>query len=135
MNFVEHIGIAVNNIESANELYTALLGVAPYKMETVDSEHVVTSFFQVGKNKIELLEATHENSAIAKFIAKKGEGIHHIAFDVNDIESEMTRLSNLGFQLLQEKPKRGADNKLVCFVHPKSAHGVLIELCQSIKDE
>ncbi|MBK8736951.1 MAG: methylmalonyl-CoA epimerase [Saprospiraceae bacterium] len=135
MNFVEHIGIAVNNIESANELYTALLGVAPYKMETVESERVMTSFFQVGKNKIELLEATHENSAIAKFIAKKGEGIHHIAFDVNDIESEMTRLSNLGFQLLQEKPKRGADNKLVCFVHPKSAHGVLIELCQSIKDE
>lgn len=135
MNFVEHIGIAVNNIESANELYTALLGVAPYKMETVESERVMTSFFQVGKNKIELLEATHENSAIAKFIAKKGEGIHHIAFDVDDIESEMTRLSNLGFQLLQEKPKRGADNKLVCFVHPKSAHGVLIELCQSIKDE
>ena len=135
MNFVEHIGIAVNNIESANELYTALLGVAPYKMETVESERVMTSFFQVGKNKIELLEATHENSAIAKFIAKKGEGIHHIAFDVDDIESEMKRLGNLGFQLLQEKPKRGADNKLVCFIHPKSAHGVLIELCQSIKDE
>ena len=104
MNFVEHIGIAVNNIESANELYTALLGVAPYKMETVESERVMTSFFQVGKNKIELLEATHENSAIAKFIAKKGEGIHHIAFDVNDIESEMTRLSNWDSSYCKRSP-------------------------------
>ncbi|MBP7821453.1 MAG: methylmalonyl-CoA epimerase [Saprospiraceae bacterium] len=127
---IEHIGIAVKSINDANEIYTKLLGVAPYKQEEVASEHVITSFFKTGINKIELLEATHESSAIAKFIEKKGEGIHHIAFDVEDILAEMERLKALGFVLLNEQPKHGADNKLVCFVHPKSTNGVLIELCQ-----
>lgn len=120
----------------ANALYEQLLGVPPYKQEYVESEHVLTSFFHTGPNKIELLEATQPDSAIAKFIEKKGEGIHHIAFDVEDIQLEMDRLRNAGFQLLNETPKQGADNKWVCFVHPKSTHGVLIELCQQIsKDE
>jgi methylmalonyl-CoA/ethylmalonyl-CoA epimerase len=130
---VEHIGIAVKNCQDANELFEKLLGAAPYKSEIVESEAVNTSFFHVGNTKIELLEATAEHSAIAKFIAKKGEGIHHIAFEVEDIVSEMERLKGQGFQLLNEAPKRGADNKLVCFVHPKSANGVLVELCQEIK--
>lgn len=131
---VEHIGIAVNDLAAANQLYTTLLGVEPYKTETVESEHVVTSFFQAGETKIELLEATHPDSAIAKYIAKKGEGMHHVAFEVADIVAEMDRLRQQGFQLLNETPKRGADHKLVCFVHPKSAHGVLVELCQTIKE-
>lgn len=135
INHIEHIGIAVKSIESANEIYEKLLGVKNYKTESVDSENVLTSFFQVGINKIELLEATSSESAIAKFIDKKGEGIHHIAFDVDDIDAEMERLRQEGFQLLNAKPKIGADNKLVCFIHPKSSNGVLIELCQSIKDE
>ena len=133
MNKIEHIGIAVKNLEQGNNLYTSLLGQAPYKSEEVESEKVVTSFFKSGPNKIELLAATGANSPIAKFIDKKGEGLHHIAFAVDNIFEEMDRLQKAGFQLLSETPKRGADNKLVCFVHPKSAHGVLVELCQEIK--
>lgn len=129
---VEHIGIAVKNLEAANLLYEKLLGVAPYKQEAVASENVVTSFFKTGEAKVELLEATSPESAIAKFIEKRGEGIHHIAFEVEDIHAEMQRLENEGFVLLNTTPKRGADNKLVCFIHPKSANGVLVELCQSI---
>ena len=129
---IEHIGIAVKNIQQSNELFKKLLNVAYYKTETVESESVNTSFFKVGDNKIELLEATDANSAIAKFIEKRGEGIHHIAFDVKDIHAEMERLKNEGFVLLNEEPKQGADNKLVCFLHPKGTNGVLIELCQEI---
>ena len=129
---IEHIGIAVHNLDQAESMYETLLGTASYKRETVASEHVITSFFDTGPNKIELWAASDEISAIYKFIEKKGEGIHHIAFAVEDIYSEMQRLKNEGFTLLNEEPKRGADNKLVCFVHPKSANGVLIELCQEI---
>jgi len=132
MNKIEHIGIAVSGIEKATSVYEALLNTKAYKTESVESEHVNTVFLQSGPNKIELLEATSADSAIAKFIDKRGEGIHHIAFDVDDIEAEMARLKAEGFILLNDKPKPGADNKLVCFVHPKSANGVLIELCQSI---
>lgn len=132
MNKIEHIGIAVKNLESAGKIYEKLLGVKSYKTEAVETENVVTEFFLAGENKIELLEASSENSAIHQFIEKRGEGIHHIAFDVDDILSEMERLKSEGFILLNDKPKLGADNKLVCFVHPKSANGVLIELCQSI---
>jgi len=132
---VEHIGIAVNNLANANDLFTSLLGIAPYKEESVASEHVTTSFFMAGQTKIELLEATSPESAIARHIEKRGEGIHHIAFEVEDIHAEMSRLRAAGFQLLNETPKRGADNKLVCFVHPKSAQGVLVELCQTIRED
>jgi methylmalonyl-CoA/ethylmalonyl-CoA epimerase len=131
---IEHIGIAVKNLTEANAVYETLLGVAPYKMEKVESEGVSTSFFKTGESKIELLEATNPESAIAKFIAKKGEGIHHIAFAVNDIKAEMKRLADLDFKILNEEPKKGADNKLVCFVHPKNTNGVLVELCQEIKE-
>lgn len=127
---IEHIGIAVKNLEEANKTYERLLGVAPYKQEGVASEGVMTSFFETGESKIELLEGTTEDSAITKFVAKKGEGIHHIAFDVEDIHAEMERLRNEGFKVLNAEPKDGADNKLVCFVHPKDSHGVLVELCQ-----
>lgn len=130
MNKIEHIGIAVKNIDESNELFANLFGESNYKMEEVESEGVKTSFFKVGENKIELLEATKNDSPIAKFIAKKGEGIHHIAFDVDDIESEIKRLTDRGFIVLNENPKQGADNKLVVFLHPKSTNGVLIELCQ-----
>ena len=132
MNRVEHIGIAVKDLASAGKIYEKLLGVSSYKTEAVETENVLTEFFQTGENKVELLEATSEDSAIFKFIEKKGEGIHHIAFDVDDIVLEMERLKNEGFTLLNESPKRGADNKLVCFVHPKDANGVLIELCQQL---
>ena len=132
MNKIEHIGIAVNDLTQASALYEKLLGTNCYKTETVESENVDTAFFKVGENKIELLAATAEESAIAKFIAKKGEGIHHIAFDVDDIYAEMERLKGEGFVLLNEEPKKGADNKLICFVHPKTTNGVLIELCQEI---
>jgi len=132
MKKIEHIGIAVKNLDTASKIYHSLLGVESYKQEVVESENVCTEFFLVGNNKIELLEATSPDSAIHKFIERKGEGIHHIAFDVDDILSEMQRLKSEGFVLLNETPKVGADNKLVCFVHPKSANGVLIELCQSI---
>lgn len=133
MNKIEHIGIAVNDLKQASALYEKLLGTNCYKMETVESENVNTAFFKVGENKIELLAATAEESAIAKFISKKGEGIHHIAFDVDDIYAEMERLKSEGFVLLNEQPKKGADNKLICFVHPKATNGVLIELCQEIR--
>lgn len=133
MNKIEHIGIAVKDIEKATETYSKLLNQTPYKTEAVESENVITTFFKTGENKIELLEATSEESAIHKFIEKKGEGIHHIAFDVDDIYAEMERLSKEGFVVLNEQPKKGADNKLVCFLHPKSVNGVLIELCQEIK--
>ncbi|AKD58784.1 methylmalonyl-CoA epimerase [Spirosoma radiotolerans] len=138
---VEHIGIAVRDLAVSNNLFAKLLNVQPYKTETVASEGVVTSFFTVnsgsespGKStKIELLEATSPDSPIAKFLEKKGEGIHHIAFEVDDILAEMERLKGEGFTVLNEVPKRGADNKLVCFLHPKGTNGVLIELCQAIK--
>ena len=132
MNKIEHIGIAVKDLEKANKLYAQLFGKPHYKVEEVASEGVNTSFFKVGENKIELLEATNNNSAIAKFIEKKGEGIHHIAFDVEDIEKEILRLKKEGFKIINETPKQGADNKLVAFLHPKSTNGVLIELCQEI---
>lgn len=130
MRKIEHIGIAVKSLSESNVLFEKLFGAPAYKEEEVESEGVKTSFFMNGPNKIELLEATREDSPIAKFIEKKGEGIHHIAFDVADILSEMERLKNEGFFLLNEVPKRGADNKLVAFLHPKSTNGVLIELCQ-----
>lgn len=130
---VEHIGIAVKDISASNDLFSKLLNISPYKMEEVESEGVKTSFFKVNQTKIELLEATKPESAIAKFIEKKGEGIHHLAFEVGDIEAEMKRLEGEGFVLLNTIPKKGADNKLVCFLHPKGTNGVLIELCQEIK--
>lgn len=133
MNKIEHIGVAVKSLENSNELFAKLFGEPHYKVEEVASEGVNTSFFKVGENKIELLEATKADSPIAKFIEKKGEGIHHIAFDVDDIVSEIERLKGEGFIVLNEKPKHGADNKLVAFLHPKSSNGVLIELCQEIK--
>lgn len=134
MNKIEHIGIAVKDLETSNKLFKALFGEPHYKIETVDSEGVRTSFFKSGPNKIELLEATNPESPIAKFLEKKGEGIHHIAFAVDNIESEIERLKNEGFIVLNEKPKRGADNKWVAFLHPKTTNGVLIELCQEIND-
>lgn len=130
MEKIEHIGIAVKNIDDSNSLFASLFGKAHYKIEAVESEGVKTSFFEVGPNKIELLEATNENSPIAKFIEKKGEGIHHIAFAVDDIYSEMQRLEAEGFTLINKEPKEGADNKLVAFLQPKTTNGVLIELCQ-----
>ena len=129
---IEHIGIAVKNLDEANKIYEQLLGTPPYKMETVDSEGVNTSFFKTGESKVELLQATKDESAIAKFIAKKGEGIHHIAFAVKDIHKEIKRLKEDGYTIINESPKKGADNKLICFVHPKNTKGVLIELCQEI---
>lgn len=133
MQKIDHIGIAVKNFSQANGLFYKLLGEEPYKTEVVESEQVSTSFFRIGESKIELLEALNEDSPIAGFIKKKGEGMHHIAFEVTDILSEMDRLRKEGFKLLSDVPKKGADNKLICFVHPKSANGVLIELCQEIK--
>lgn len=133
MNKIEHIGIAVKNLSNSIDIYQKILNTDCYKTELVASENVNTAFLKVGENKIELLEATSENSAVAKFLEKKGEGIHHIAFAVEDILAEMARLKSEGFTLLNETPKKGADNKMVCFVHPKEANGVLIELCQEIK--
>jgi len=133
VNKIEHIGIAVKNMDDANVLFGKLLGVPSYKEELVESEGVLTSFFQTGTNKIELLMATNPESPIAKFLEKKGEGIHHIAFDVDDIHSEIDRLNSEGFVLINEVPKKGADNKLVVFLHPKNTNGVLVELCQEIK--
>ncbi len=132
MRKIEHIGIAVKDIEASNLLFEKLLGTPSYKTEEIASEGVKTSFFKNGPNKIELLEATTPDSPIAKFLEKKGEGIHHIAFDVEDIEAEIKRLKNEGFTVLNEIPKKGADNKLVAFLHPKGTNGVLIELCQEI---
>ncbi len=133
MNKIEHIGIAVKSLKESNLVFEKLFGQPAYKEEEVESEGVKTSFFMNGPNKIELLEATREDSPIAKFIDKKGEGIHHIAFDVDDIVAEIARLKGEGFVVLNETPKKGADNKLVAFLHPKSTNGVLIELCQEIK--
>ncbi len=130
MQKIEHIGIAVKDLENANLLFKKLFNQAHYKIEEVASEGVKTSFFKVGENKIELLQATNNESPIAKFIAKKGEGVHHIAFAVTDIYAEIKRLKSEGFTILNEIPKEGADNKLVAFLHPKSSNGVLIELCQ-----
>lgn len=130
MKKIEHIGIAVKDIEQSDDLFARLLGKKPYKRESVESEGVLTSFFESGPNKIELLQATHPDSPIAKFIEKKGEGIHHIAFEVDDIHAELERLASEGFELIHKVPKDGADNKLIAFLHPKSTNGVLIELCQ-----
>ena len=130
MKKIEHIGIAVKDLEKSNDLFASLFGKPHYKVEAVESEGVKTSFFKAGPNKIELLEGTNENSPISKFIAKKGEGIHHIAFAVDNILEEVVRLKKEGFIVLNEVPKKGADNKLVIFLHPKSTNGVLIELCQ-----
>ncbi|MBS1535519.1 MAG: methylmalonyl-CoA epimerase [Bacteroidetes bacterium] len=134
MRKIEHIGIAVKDLKSANEVYEKLMGQPPYKMESVESEGVNTSFFMNGPNKIELLEATNTESPIAKFIEKRGEGIHHIAFDVQDIVAEIARLKSEGFVILNEVPKKGADNKLVAFLHPKNTLGVLVELCQEVSE-
>ena len=133
MQKIEHIGIAVKDIEKSSSLFTSLFGEPAYKTELVESEGVRTSFFKTGPNKIELLEATKPDSPIAKFLEKKGEGIHHIAFAVDNIEEKVKELKNKGFRILNEIPKKGADNKLVVFLHPKSTNGVLIELCQDIK--
>jgi methylmalonyl-CoA/ethylmalonyl-CoA epimerase len=130
---IEHIGIAVKDIHNSNELFKKLFGQDHYKMEVVESEGVSTSFFMLGETKIELIEAKTETSAIAKFIEKKGEGIHHIAYEVDDIYNEMARLKLEGFEVLNQEPKKGADNKLIFFLHPKSTNGVLVELCQEIK--
>ena len=134
MKKIEHIGIAVKDLEKSNKLFASLFGKPHYKVEEVKSEGVKTSFFEAGPNKIELLEGTNEDSPISKFIAKKGEGIHHIAFAVDDILDEVERLKKEGFIVLNEIPKKGADNKLVVFLHPKSTNGVLIELCQEISE-
>ncbi len=130
MRKIEHIGIAVKDLDKSNELFAKLLGKEHFKTETVEGEAVETSFFQVGETKVELLQATNENSAIAKYLQKKSEGVHHIAFDVEDINAEVKRLKGEGFEILNETPKEGADNKLVVFLHPKSTNGVLVELCQ-----
>ncbi|SDR87223.1 methylmalonyl-CoA epimerase [Gillisia sp. Hel1_33_143] len=134
MRKIEHIGIAVKNMEEANKTYQDLLGAEPYKAEEVESEGVLTSFFKIGDSKIELLSATNENSPIAKFLSKRGEGIHHIAFDVEDIQKEILDLEKKGFTLINKEPKKGADNKLVAFLHPKDSHGVLVELCQDMNN-
>ncbi|MEI2748474.1 MAG: methylmalonyl-CoA epimerase [Ferruginibacter sp.] len=133
MQHAEHIGIAVKDLSVSIPLFEKLLNTACYKTESVESEHVNTAFFQNGQTKIELLESSTADGVIARFIEKKGEGIHHIAFEVADIEVEMDRLRKDGFVLLNEKPKKGADNKLVCFLHPKGTNGVLIEICQDIR--
>ncbi len=130
MRRIEHIGIAVKDLEAANRTYKAVLGAEHYKIETVESEGVMTSFFKIGESKIELLAATRADSPVAKFIEKRGEGIHHMAFYVDDIRAEIERLKGEGFRLLNEQPKPGADNKIVAFMHPKDANGVLVELCQ-----
>jgi methylmalonyl-CoA/ethylmalonyl-CoA epimerase len=129
---VEHIGIAVRDLAASNSLFATLLNSQPYKQEDVPSEGVSTSFFKVNQTKIELVAATRPDSPIATYLDKRGEGIHHLAFEVDDIEAEMKRLKEAGFTLLNDVPKRGADNKLVCFLHPKTANGVLVELCQSV---
>ena len=133
MKKIEHIGIAVSNLNTANELYSKILGVKPYKLETVDTEGVMTSFFKTDNTKIELVQGIDKDNAISKFIKKRGEGIHHIAFEVDDIKSEIKRFKKLGFIIINDPPKKGADNKLICFIHPKSTNHVLIELCQEIK--
>jgi methylmalonyl-CoA/ethylmalonyl-CoA epimerase len=130
---LEHIGIAVKDLEKSNSLFTALFNQSPYKSEEVQSEGVITSFFRTGESKIELLQATNPDSPIAKFIEKKGEGIHHLAFEVADIDTEIERLKKEGFEMIHQTPKDGADNKRIAFLHPKSTNGVLIEICQEKK--
>ncbi len=130
---VEHIGIAVKSLENSKEIFTKLFGKESYKIERVESEGVNTLFFQLGETKIELLEAENESSPISKFIEKRGEGIHHIAYEVDNIDSEIERLKSEGFQILNEKPKDGADNKRIAFLHPKTTNGVLVELCEEKK--
>lgn len=133
MKKIEHIGIAVEDLDQAEKLYTQILGVEPYKREAIPAQKVITSFFRNGPNKIELVQGTDPESAISKFISKKGPGLHHIAYDVTDIKSELKRLKSEGFRLINEEPVSGADNKWIAFVHPKSTQGVLIELCQEKK--
>jgi methylmalonyl-CoA/ethylmalonyl-CoA epimerase len=130
MNKIEHLGIAVKDLEASEKIFTDLLGSSPYKRESVDSESVITSFFQIGESKIELLQSTNEDGPIGKFIEKRGEGLHHIAFDVTDIHAEIERLTALGYRMIHESPKEGADGKIIAFLHPKSSNGVLVELCQ-----
>ena len=132
MKRIEHIGIAVSDIENSNKVFEKIFGKENFKEEKVESEGVITSFFQIGENKIELVAATNTDSPISKYLEKNREGMHHIAFDVEDIEKEMDRLKNEGIRLLNDTPKKGADNKLICFLHPKDTNGVLIELCQEI---
>mgnify|MGYP002631253962 CR=1 FL=1 len=131
---LEHVGIAVKDLGVSNELFKKLLGKQQYKIEIVESEGVATSFFSTGESKVELLEANNEDSTISKYISKKGEGVHHLAFNVDDIAMEMIRLKNAGFELINDQPKAGADGKLICFLNPKTTNGVLIELCQDIKN-
>ena len=133
MKKIEHIGVAVKDIDAANKVFKKIFGKAPYKIETVKSEEVETSFFQIGDSKLELVAATNENSPISKYLSNNKQGLHHIAFDVEDIFIEIARLKEEGFRLLNDTPKKGADNKLICFLHPKDTNGVLIELCQEIK--
>jgi len=133
MQKIEHIGIAVTDIDASNKVFEKVFGKENYKSEKVESEGVVTSFFQIGENKIELVAATNSDSPISKFLLKNREGMHHIAFAVDNIQAEMERLKNEGITLLNDAPKKGADNKLICFLHPKDTNGVLIELCQEIK--
>lgn len=135
MKKIEHLGIAVKDLKASEEIFSKLFNKKPYKRESVESEGVRTSFFKCGPNKIELLEATRENSPIAKYLEKNREGIHHIAFEVDDIKAEMERLEAEGFILLNDQPKKGADNKLICFLHPKTTNGVLIELCQELNND
>ncbi len=130
MNKIEHLGIAVRELSKAQEVFNLLLNKEPYKMEQVEREKVNTLFYELGESKIELLESTDKDGTISKFIDKRGEGFHHVAIAVDDIVFEMTRLKNAGFELLSEEPKSGADNKLICFLHPRSTGGLLIELCQ-----
>ena len=132
MKKIEHIGIAVKDIKASNKLFAKIFGKDAYKTENVESESVTTSFFQIGENKLELVAATNKDSPIAQYLTKNNEGLHHIAFDVENIFSEMNRLKKEGFRLLNDTPKKGADNKLICFLHPKDTNGVLIELCQEI---
>jgi methylmalonyl-CoA/ethylmalonyl-CoA epimerase len=134
LNKIEHIGIAVKSLKKGNKIYSQILNQAPYKTEKVESQKVITSFFKVGENKIELLEGMGKGNPIDKFISKRGEGVHHIAFEVDNIRAEMDRLKKQDFKLLNDKPLPGADNKLVCFIHPKNCNGVLIELCQEIRE-
>jgi methylmalonyl-CoA/ethylmalonyl-CoA epimerase len=130
MNKIEHLGIAVRELSKAQEVFNLLLNKEPYKMEQVEREKVNTLFYELGESKIELLESTDKDGTISKFIEKRGEGFHHVAIAVDDIVFEMTRLKNAGFELLSDEPKSGADNKLICFLHPRSTGGLLIELCQ-----
>ena len=130
MNKIEHLGIAVRELSKAQEVFNLLLNKEPYKMESVEREKVNTLFYELGESKIELLESTDKDGTISKFIEKRGEGFHHVAIAVDDITLEMTRLKNAGFELLSDEPKTGADNKLICFLHPRSTGGLLIELCQ-----